>query len=84
LEEAHKFKSSSSSVVTQTGGEDNRLWGQGVVSMTTSWLGHFLPQISIYNRILHKVEKGGKENISWCPRKNIHTGTNLYQKQKPR
>lgn len=34
------------------------------VSMTTSWLGQFLPQISIYNSILRKAEKGGGEHTS--------------------
>lgn len=43
-------------------GGDNRLRGRECrVSMTTSWLGRFLPQISIYNRILRKAEKGGGE-----------------------
>lgn len=41
--------------------------------MTTSWLGQFLPQISIYNRILRKAEKGGGENTSWCPNQSMCT-----------
>lgn len=54
--------------------KDNRLWGRGcIVSMTTSWLGQFLPQISIYNRILRKAEKGGGENTSWCPNQSLRT-----------
>lgn len=37
------------------------------VSMTTSWPGWFLPQISIYNRILRKTAKGGGENPILVP-----------------
>lgn len=40
--------------------------------MTTSWLGQFLPHISIYNRIFCKAEMGG-ENTSWYPHKNMCT-----------
>lgn len=41
--------------------------------MTTSWLGQFLPQTSIYNRILPKAAKGGGENTSWWLCKSMCT-----------
>lgn len=34
--------------------------------MATSWLWHFLLPNSIYNWILHKGGKRGRENTSWC------------------
>lgn len=45
-------------------------FGGGVVSMVTSWLWCFCPQNSIYNWILHKSEKGGRENASQCSPKS--------------
>lgn len=52
------------------------------VSMTTSWLRRFPPQISIYNRILSKDEKGG-ENTSWSPHKSKHALNELVSKAEP-
>lgn len=46
--------------------------------------GWFLPQISIYNRILRKAAKGGGENTSWCPHKSMHTLHKPVSKAEPK